>query len=70
MPTMTAVPPTDIQQNTETTKIVCHYCKKTRPRYPRLSKNMIKEHEQRNGPSIQNKKPSKSESFASCPYCQ
>ena len=28
IPTMTAVPPIDHQQNTEPTKIVCHYCKK------------------------------------------
>ena len=27
IPTMTAVPPNDIQQNTEQTKTVCHYCK-------------------------------------------
>ena len=37
IPTMTAVPPNDNQQNTEQTKVVCHYCKKTRPRHPRLS---------------------------------
>ena len=28
IPTMTAVPPNDKQQNTEETKVVCHYCKK------------------------------------------
>ena len=28
IPTMTAVPPNDNQQNTEQTKVVCHYCKK------------------------------------------
>ena len=28
IPTMTAVPPNDNQQNTEQAKIVCHYCKK------------------------------------------
>ena len=38
IPAMTAGPPNDNQQNTEQTKIVCHYCKKTRPRHPRLSK--------------------------------
>ena len=27
IPTMTAVPPNDNQQNTEQTKVVCHYCK-------------------------------------------
>ena len=31
--TRTAVPPNDDQQNTEKTKILCHYCKKTRPSY-------------------------------------
>ena len=36
IPTMTAVPPNDNQQNTEQTKVICHYRKKTRPRYPRL----------------------------------
>ena len=28
MPTMTDIPPNDNQENTEQTKIVCHYCKK------------------------------------------
>ena len=28
IPTMTAVPPNDNQQNTEQTKVTCHYCKK------------------------------------------
>ena len=28
IPTMTAVPPNDNQQNTEQTKVICHYCKK------------------------------------------
>ena len=37
IPTMTAIPPNDNQQNTEQAKIVCHYCKKNRPRYLRLS---------------------------------
>ena len=27
IPTMTAVPPNDNQENTEQTKVVCHYCK-------------------------------------------
>ena len=31
IPTMTAVPPNDNQQNTEQTKIECHYCNKTGP---------------------------------------
>ena len=34
IPTMTAVPPNNNQQNTKQTKIECHFCKKkTRPRY-------------------------------------
>ena len=37
IPTMTAVPPNDNQQKTEQTKVVCQYCNKIRPRYPRLS---------------------------------
>ena len=28
IPTMTAIPAKDNQQNTEQTKVVCHYCKK------------------------------------------
>ena len=28
IPTMTAIPPNDTQQNTENAKTVCHYCKK------------------------------------------
>ena len=36
IPTMTTVPLNDIQQNTEQTKVICYYCKKTRPRNPRL----------------------------------
>ena len=37
VPTMTAVPPKDNQHNTEQAKIVCHYCEKAGPCYPRLS---------------------------------
>ena len=70
IPTMTAVPTNDNQQNTEQTKVVCHYCKKTKPRYPRLSQRMRKEQEQRNDPSNQNIKHSTSKSFPSCPQCQ
>ena len=33
IPTMTASPPHDNQKNTEQREVVCHYCKKTRPRY-------------------------------------
>ena len=36
IPTMTGVPQNDNQQNTEQAKIVCHYCKKTRPCYQKL----------------------------------
>ena len=35
--TMTAVSPNYNKQNTEQTKNVCHYCRKTRPPYPGLS---------------------------------
>ena len=47
IPTMTAVPPNDNQQNTEQTNIVCHYCKKPghgiRDCRKRMKKNRIKE---------------------------
>ena len=49
IPTMTAVPPNDSQQNTEQTKVVCHYCKK--PGHIRdCRKRMRKEQEKRNDP--------------------
>ena len=70
IPTMTAVPPNDNQQNTEYAKIVCHYCKKPGHVIRDCQKRMKKEQEQRNDPSIQNKKPSTSKSFAPCPQCQ
>ena len=70
IPTMIAVPPNENQQNTEQTKIVCHYCKKPGHAVRDCRKRMRKEQEQRNGPFIQNMKPSTSKSFAPCPHCQ
>ena len=67
---MTAVPPADNQQNTEQAKIVCRYCKKPGHVIRDCRKRSKKEQEQRNDPSIQNTKPSKSKSFAPCPHCQ
>ena len=51
IPTMTAVPPNDNQQNTEQTKVVCHYCKKPGHVIRDCRKRMRKEQEQRNDPS-------------------
>ena len=70
IPTMTAVPPNDSQQNTEQTKVVCHYCKKPGHVIRDCRKRMRKEQEQRNDPSNQNIKPSTSKSFPPCPHCQ
>ena len=70
IPTMTAVPPIDNQQNTEQEKIVCHYCKKPSHVIRDCRTRMRKEQEQRNYSSTQNMKPSTSKSFAPCPYCQ
>ena len=42
IPTMAAVPPNDNQQNTEQTKIVCHYCKKPGHVILECRKRMIK----------------------------
>ena len=67
---MTAVPPNINHENTEQTKTVCHYCKKPRHVIRDCRKRMRKEQEQRNDPSIQNIKPSTSQSFAKCPHCQ
>ena len=67
---MTAVPPNDNQQNTEQIKIVCHYCKKPGHVIRDCRKRMRIEQEQRNDPSIQNIKPSTSQSFAPCPHSQ
>ena len=70
IPTMTAVPPNDIQQNTEQTKIVCHYCKKPGHVIQDCRKRMKKEQEQRNDLSIQNTKPWTSQFIAPGPHCQ
>ena len=68
--TTTALSPNDNQQNTEQTKVVCHYCRKPGPVIRDFRKRMRKEQEQRNDPSNQNIKPSTSNSFAPCPHCQ
>ena len=70
IPTMTALPPTDNQQNTEQTKIICHYCKKPGHVIRECRKRIRKEQEQRNDPSTQKMKPSTSKSYAPCPHCQ
>ena len=70
IPTMTAVTPNDNQQNTEETKVVCHYCKKPGHVIRDCRKRMRKEQEQRNDPSNQNIKPPTSKSFSPCPHCQ
>ena len=70
VPTMIAVPPNENQQNTEQTKIVCHYCKKPGHVVRDCRKRIRKEQEQRNGPFIQNTKPSISKSYAQCLHCQ
>ena len=67
---MTALPPNDNQQNTEQTKVVCHYCKKPGHVIRDCRKSMRKEQEQRNDHSYQNIKLSTSKSFAPCPHCQ
>ena len=70
IPTMTAVPPNDNQQNTEQAKIVCHSCKKPGHVIRDCRKRMKKKQEQRKDPSIQITKPLTSKSFAPCPHCQ
>ena len=66
---MTAVPPNENQQNTEQTKVTCHYCKKPGHVIRDCRKRMRKEQEQRIDPSSQNIKPSTFESFAPCLHC-
>ena len=70
IPTMTAVPPNEKQQNTEQIKIACHYCEKPGHVIRDCQKRIKKEQEQRIDPSTQNAKPSTSKSFAKCPLCQ
>ena len=70
IPTMIAIPPNENQQNTEQTKIVCHYCKKPGHIVRDCRKRIRKEQKQRNDPFIQNMKPSTSKSFAPYPHCQ
>ena len=70
IPTMTAVPPNDNQQNTEQTKKVSHYCKKPGHVIRDCRKRIRREQEQRNNPSTQKMKPSTSKSYAPCPHCQ
>ena len=70
IPTMTAVPPNDNQQNTEQTKVVCHYCKKPGHVIRDCRKRFRKEQEQRNDLSNQNIKPSTSKAFPPRPHCQ
>ena len=70
IPTITAVPLIDNQQNTEQTKVVCHYWKKPGHVIGDYRKRMRKEQDQRNDPSNQNIKPSTSKSFPPCPHCQ
>ena len=67
---MTALLPNDNQQNTEQTKVVCHYCKQPGHIIRDCRKRMKKEQEQRNDPSIQNTKTSISRSFAPASQCQ
>ena len=70
IPTMTAVPPNDNQQNTEQTKVVCHYCKKAGHVIRECRKRIRKEQEQRNDPSTQKIKLSTSKLYAPCPHCK
>ena len=71
IPTMTAVPPNDNQQNTEQTKVESHYCKKAGHVIRECRKRIRKEQEQRIDPSTQKIKPSTSKPYApSCPHCQ
>ena len=70
IPTMTAGPPNDNQQNSEKAKIICHYCIKPGHVIRDCRKRMTKEQKQRNDPSIQNTKPSTSKLFAACTNCQ
>ena len=57
IPTRTAVPPNDNQQNSEQSKIVCRYCKQSSHVIRYCSKMMKKEQEQRIDLSISRSKP-------------
>ena len=70
IPTMTAVPPNDNQQNTDQTKKVCHYCKRPGQVLGVCRKRLRREQEQGKNPSIQNTKRSTSKSFAPCLHFQ
>ena len=70
IPTMIAIPSNENQQNTEQTKIVCHYCKKPGHVVRDCRKRIRKEQKQRNDPSTQKMKPSTSKLYAPCPHCQ
>ena len=70
IPTMTAVPSNDNQQNTEQAKIVCQCCKKPGHVIRDCRKMIKKDQEQRNDPSVQNTKPPTCRSIAPCPHCQ
>ena len=70
IPTMAAVPSNSNQQNTEETKILCHYCKKPGHVIEECPKRIKKEQEGTNDPSIENTKTPTSRSVAPCPHCQ
>ena len=70
IPTTTAAPPNDNQQNTEQTKLVCHYCKKPVHVIRECRKRLRKEQKQRKDPSTQKMKASTSKSYAPCAHCQ
>ena len=70
IPTMTAVPLNDNQQNIEQTKVLCYYCKKPGHVVRDCRKRIRKEQEQRNDPPTQKIKPSTSKLYAPCPHCQ
>ena len=52
IPTLTAVPANDNQQNTENSKIVCHYCKIPGHVIRENRKSMKKEQDERIDPSF------------------
>ena len=57
IPTVTTVPLNDNQQNTQQTKVVCHYCKKPCHVIRECRKRIRKKQEQQNDPSTQKMKP-------------